>query len=174
MSHVLIAYTTKHGSTGEVAGAIAETLQQRGLSVELRPAGEVESLDGYDAVVLGAPLYMGRWERNARRFLKRHEASLHTKPTAVFALGPLSDKPEDRPGPMKQLEGALAKTPNVKPVAIGLFGGVIDSSKLRFPFSSMPEGDWRDWKAITAWSEQLVPLFAAPTQSRFVSVAADR
>ena len=174
MSHVLIAYTTKHGSTGEVAGAIAETLQQRRLSVELRPAGEVESLDGYDAVVLGAPLYMGRWERNARRFLKRHEASLHTKPTAVFALGPLSDKPEDRPGPMKQLEGALAKTPNVKPVAIGLFGGVIDSSKLRFPFSSMPEGDWRDWKAITAWSEQLVPLFAAPTQSRFVSVAADR
>jgi menaquinone-dependent protoporphyrinogen oxidase len=164
MSHVLIAYTTKHGSTREVAAAIAETLQQRGLSVELVPAEEVESLDSYDAVVLGAPLYMGRWERNARRFLKRHQNALHAKPTAVFALGPLSDKPEDRPGPMQQLEGALAKTPNVKPVSIGLFGGVIDSSTLRFPFNSMPEGDWRDWNAITAWSEQLVPLFAARTR----------
>ncbi len=28
----------------------------------------------------------------------------------------------------------------------------------------MPEGDWRDWKAIAVWSEELVPLFAAPTR----------
>jgi menaquinone-dependent protoporphyrinogen oxidase len=163
MSQVLVAYTTKHGSTAEVANAVADVLRQRGLEVDLRPAGGIDSLEGYDAVVLGAPLYMGRWERAARHFLKQHQAALRTTPTAVFALGPLGDTPDDRRAPMKQLEHALAKTPEVKPVAIGLFGGVIDSDKLRFPFSSMPEGDWRDWQAITDWCEDLATLFAGAT-----------
>ena len=36
MPRVLIAYMTRHGSTEEVARAVARTLGQHGLSVELR------------------------------------------------------------------------------------------------------------------------------------------
>ena len=38
---ILIAYGSKHGSTAEVAGAIAERLAEEDIRSELRPAAEV-------------------------------------------------------------------------------------------------------------------------------------
>lgn len=73
---VLVAYATKYCSTQEVAEAIATTLHEHGLEVEVRPAREVRSLQGYDLVVLGAALYIGRWHADARHFLKRHHTVL--------------------------------------------------------------------------------------------------
>ena len=63
MSRVLVAYGSRHGSTAEIAEAIAATLREAGLAVDCRKAGEVDSLDGYDAVVLGSAVYMRRWRR---------------------------------------------------------------------------------------------------------------
>ena len=62
---ILVAYATKHGSTQEVAEAIAATLREHALEVEVKPASEVRALDRYGAVVLGAPLYSGRWHGDA-------------------------------------------------------------------------------------------------------------
>jgi len=73
---VLVAYATRYGSTQEVAEAIGETLREQGLGVEVRPAREVRTLEGYDAVVLGAALYMYRWHKDARRFLSRQRKAL--------------------------------------------------------------------------------------------------
>jgi menaquinone-dependent protoporphyrinogen oxidase len=119
-------------------------------------AGEVSSVEGYDAVVLGAPLYMGRW-RGARPFIRRHRRALGERPFAAFALGPLGDDVKAFEGPEKQLRRALAKA-RVTPAAVGLFGGAIDSSRLRFPFNRMPAGDWRDWDAVRAWSDDVAQL----------------
>ncbi len=55
---VLIAYATGSGSTQEVAEKIAATPRERGLAVDVRPVKQVQTLDGYQAVVVGAPLYM--------------------------------------------------------------------------------------------------------------------
>src|SRR5579872_3686873 len=71
--NVLVAYATKNGSTQEVASAIAASLREHGAQVALLPARAVrEPVAGYDLVVLGAPLYSGRWHRDARGFLRRH------------------------------------------------------------------------------------------------------
>src|SRR3954462_14122995 len=59
--HILVAYATKHGSTREVAEAVAGTREQRGVDVDVLPAASAGSLDGYDGVVLGGALYTGRW-----------------------------------------------------------------------------------------------------------------
>ena len=73
MSRILVAFATRAGSTGEVAAAIAQTLEECGDSVALRPARDVrEPVPGWDGVVLGAPIYSGSWNRHAHRFLKRH------------------------------------------------------------------------------------------------------
>ena len=53
---VLVAYATRYGSTQEVAEAVAATLRERGLEVDIQPMREVRALDQYRAVVLGAPL----------------------------------------------------------------------------------------------------------------------
>jgi menaquinone-dependent protoporphyrinogen oxidase len=148
----LVAFATKRGSTRAVAAAIAESLAGRGLDVDLRAAAEVEDLRGYDAVVLGGALYVGRWHADARRFLRRHRAALTGLPLAVFGMGPLTLEPGDVEGSRKQLQRALAHTPELHPVAVGVFGGVVDPSKLHFPFKNMPASDARDWDAIEAWA----------------------
>ena len=66
---VLVAYATKNGSTQQVAAAVAMALRGRGAEVTLLPARAAgETVAGYDLVVLGAPLYSGRWHRDAHRF----------------------------------------------------------------------------------------------------------
>lgn len=72
LNSILIAYATRYGSTQEVAEAIAATLHERGLEVELQPVRKVRTLEGYGAVVLGAPLYMFHWHKDALRFISQH------------------------------------------------------------------------------------------------------
>jgi menaquinone-dependent protoporphyrinogen oxidase len=159
---VLVAYATRHGSTQEVAEAIAETLREKGLEVDLLPAREVGALDKYRAVVLGAPLYMFRWHKDARRFLSRHRQALEQRPVAVFALGPFEDKEEDWQGVREQIDKELSKFEWFKPLAVQVIGGKFDPHTLTFPYNlipalkQMPVSDIRDWEAIRAWASDLV------------------
>jgi menaquinone-dependent protoporphyrinogen oxidase len=158
---ILVAYATKYGSTQEVAEAIAAALREDGQTVDCRPAKEVRSLDGYGAAVLGAPLYMFRWHKDAKSFLSRHRQALTTRPVAVFAMGPLKDEAKDWQDVRAQLEKELAGFSWLAPVAAEVFGGKHDPAKLTFPYNlipalkQMPATDIRDWAAIRAWAHGL-------------------
>ena len=78
MTRTLVAYGSKHGSTKEVATAIAADLRAAGHDVDLLSAGAaaVAGPDGYDSVVVGGSLYMGRWHADACRFVRRHHDAL--------------------------------------------------------------------------------------------------
>jgi menaquinone-dependent protoporphyrinogen oxidase len=157
---ILVAYATKHGSTTEVAEAIATALRERRDRVYVAAAADVRALDGYRAVVLGGALYMGHWHEDAARFLKRHRRALQELPLAVFAMGPKTMAEAEVAASRKQLDHALAAVPELAPVAVAVFGGVVDPSKLRFPFKRMPASDARDCEAIGAWSHDVSVLFA--------------
>jgi menaquinone-dependent protoporphyrinogen oxidase len=155
MRRVLVTYATRKGSTKEVAEAIALRLGGHGIVVELQPASGVHDLEGYDGVVLGGALYMGRVHPDARKLLKRFRDRLEELPLAVFAMGPLTTSEKDVAGARKQLDGALAKTPEIEAVAVAIFGGVVVPDRLRFPFNKMPTADARDWEAIRAWADEV-------------------
>ena len=163
---VLVGYATRYGSTQEVAEAVAATLREGGLAVDLQPLREVRTLAGYGAVVVGASLYMYRWHKDARRFLSRHREALTERPVAVFALGPTHDPhDEEEWGDSRaQLDKALTKFPWLKPVALELFGGKYDPARLRFPLNLLagkePATDIRDWTAIRAWAGDLAAQLA--------------
>jgi menaquinone-dependent protoporphyrinogen oxidase len=163
---ILVTYATKYGSTREVAEAITAKLREKGLNVELEAMTKVRTLEGYRAVVLGAPLYIGSLHKDAQRFFSRHQAALAGCPAALFALGPTEQNQEDWQGPQQQLDQQLAKMAWFKPVASQLFGGRYEPSSLRFPdtliaslpaspLHEMPPSDMRDWDAIHAWAEVL-------------------
>jgi menaquinone-dependent protoporphyrinogen oxidase len=163
---ILVGYATRYGSTQEVAEAIAATLREGGLAVDCRPLKEVQTLEGYTAVVVGAPLYMFRWHKDAKRFLSRHRQALMERPVAVFAMGPLHDEAKDWQDVRAQLNKELLQFPWLAPVAAEVFGGKHDPAKLTFPHSlipalkQMPATDIRDWTAIRAWALALTVLLA--------------
>src|SRR5205823_5739554 len=114
----------------EVAEAIAGSLREQGLGVDLRPAADVGDLDRYSGVVLGGALYMGRLHRDVRTFLRRHAKALERLPVAVFAMGPLTHEEKDVHGSWSQLQRALSRVPRVSPISTAIFGGVVQPAEL--------------------------------------------
>jgi len=170
---ILVAYATRYGSTHEVAEQVAATLRENGLEVDLQPARRVETVDEYRAVVLGTPLYIGRWLKDARRFLTQHQEALQKRPVAVFSLGPTREGEEEWEAVRGQLDEQLVGFPWLEPVAVALFGGRYDPIKLGLfhrmlaslpasPLYQMPASDVRDWERIEAWATDL----AATLQER--------
>jgi menaquinone-dependent protoporphyrinogen oxidase len=154
-TRVLIAYASAHGSTREVAERIGEVLRDHGMQVSVMAARDVGHLHRLDAVILGGALYTGKLHRDARRFLKRHEEELAQRPLAVFALGPRTLDPVDVAASRTQVRHALERVPKLAPIAVEVFGGVIDPSTLHFPFKHMAASDARDWEAIATWAGDL-------------------
>jgi menaquinone-dependent protoporphyrinogen oxidase len=162
---VLVAYATRYGSTKEVAESVAATLRERGLGVDLQPMRQVRTLDQYRAIVLGAPLYIAHWHKDALNFLARHREALTARPVAIFALGPFHNEEKEFQEVRRQLDKELVKFPWLTPQAIAIFGGKFDPQKLTFPHNlvpalkNMPASDIRDWMAIRAWANDLAAQF---------------
>jgi menaquinone-dependent protoporphyrinogen oxidase len=161
---ILVTYATRYGSTQDVAETIAASLRDTGLTVDIRPIREVRTLEGFDAVVLGAALYMFRWHADARRFLSKHHKVLIQRPVAIFALGPISPDEQEMQNSREQLDNELAKYPWLTPIALEVFGGKIDPEKVSFPwkyfFRQVPASDQRNWDVIRTWANELPAKFA--------------
>jgi menaquinone-dependent protoporphyrinogen oxidase len=163
MTRVLVAHASKYGSVEEVARYVGAVLRDRGVACDVVAARQARDLEGYDLVVLGTGLYMGRLHREARRFLRHHRDELAHLPFAAFAMGPLSDDPTEKEKVRPQLERGLERHPELEPVATAIFGGVIDPGRMPFPYNRMPAGDHRDWDEIRSFAVSLtvrVPVTA--------------
>ncbi len=165
---VLVAFATSSGSTQEIAEFVAQELAGQGMDVDIHPCRQASDPASYDAVVLGAPLYMFHLHKDALNFLKRHQKSLTTRPVAVFAGGPYGPTAEkDAVEVRKNLAAELDKFPWLQPVSILLVGGRFDPSRLRFPYNLIPAlkqappSDARNWDEIGAWAHGLPGVFAA-------------
>ena len=153
---ILLAYATRYGSTQEVAEAITTTLRQDGIRVDIQPMQDVNSLDNYTAVVLGAAIYNARWHPEGHKFLSRYQETLKQLPVAIFALGPLSTSDAAMLRSRRQLDMELEKYPWLNPVAVEMFVGKADPAKMGvFERMFTKASDHRDWKAIRAWSNYL-------------------
>jgi len=64
-SCVLVGYATRYGSTQEVAEAVAATLRESGLKVDIQPMRQVRTLEGYRGVVRGIT-YKSLFSREGR------------------------------------------------------------------------------------------------------------
>jgi menaquinone-dependent protoporphyrinogen oxidase len=156
---VLITAASRHQSTAEIADALAAGLRERGVDAQAPAIEMVGTLDGYDAVVLGSAIYMGRWLGEARRFAQIHASELAAMPVWLFSSGPLG--PPSRPVP----PGTAADVPVLMRLtrACGprTFSGRLDLRHLHFAERAVartihaPEGDSRDWAAIDRFAAEI-------------------
>ena len=162
--HVLVTTASKHGSTTEIGEAIAATLERNGHTVETRAAGRVQSIGQFDAVVIGAAVYAGRWIKDAHRFVDRFEAELAGRPLWLFSSGPTGAPPKPEPGDVVDLDDVIER---LQPRASVVFAGKLDAGVLSFAERAIiravraEEGDFRDWDAIRDWALQIASDLSA-------------
>jgi menaquinone-dependent protoporphyrinogen oxidase len=162
---ILVAYATRAGSTAEVAEVIAEVLRGTGALADVQRLPFSGRLAEYDAVVLGAPFYMYKWHKDAKRFLRQSKGVLEALPVAVFALGPFNDVEKEWDDVRAQLDNALLDFPWIRRAAAKIFGGRYDPTRLTFPYSlipakkNIPVTDIRDWDDIRGWAAGLAGRF---------------
>lgn len=166
-SRVLIAYATRAGSTETVAQAVAEALRSEGLEVDVKPVRAVTSLAGYTGVIVGSAIRAGKPMAEVIAFVEKHEQKLSRVPVAYFVvcLTMKDDTDENRCTVAAYLDALRARTPDVKPVDVGLFAGVMNSARLPFLLRLLiramkaPDRDFRDWEAIRTWAAGVAPAF---------------
>lgn len=173
---VLVTYASGFGATAEVAREIAQVLSQSH-QVDLVPAGEVRSLEPYEAVVVGSSMRAGRWLGGLTRFLGRFHRELARRPLAFFAVCLTARTLEGSKRVLAEnLPALLKRYPELHPIATVAFGGVIDFDRYNLAVRTImraaarQEGlptsgfqDFRDWEAIRAWAAELGAKLSAGT-----------
>lgn len=159
---VLVTYATKYGATEGIAEKIGQRLGQDGFDVDVVPADQVAGLDRYEAVVLGSGVYIGKWRKEASKFLKKNEKILSEKKVWFFSSGPTGEgDPEELLKGWTFPEGLKPLAEQIKPAGIAVFSGAIDKAKLKGMEKWILKkveagiGDFRDWEAITSWAESI-------------------
>ncbi len=166
--HVLVTYASKHGSTQEVAERIASSLNEHGVRAEVRPIDHGDALDGYDGVVIGSAIYMGRWMKEATQFVERVRPALAGRSVWLFSSGPLGDTPGVDPPQIAELKTLL------KVVEHRLFAGALRKERMSLVERALvkgvkaPYGDFRDWSEIDLWSESIAHHLKEPIVSSAV------
>ncbi len=154
---ILVTVASKHQSTLEIGRAIGRALSSAGLLADVRPAEEIDTLTGYDAVVVGSGIYAGNWLGPARDFVERCVGQLRERPVWLFSSGPMGDPPVPAGDPT----GVKALVELIHPRGHEVFAGRLESGDLGFGEKLIvkavraPFGDFRDWAAIEAWAREI-------------------
>src|SRR3984893_17405223 len=86
---ILVAVASRHGSTHEIADALALELGTAGHDADVRTIEDRPTVAGYDVAVIGSAVYTGKWLAQAEQFIERHQAQLAAMPVWLFSSGPL-------------------------------------------------------------------------------------
>lgn len=177
----LVAYSTRYGATAGTAEEIAKVLRQDDFDIRVvdLKKGKVKDISEFELVIIGGGLKMGKWTGESDAFLKSFQKDLAQKKVAVFVSSAVKSlyerkgKAEDLQKFKKQYLEDEALKYNLHPIALGLFGGVMDKNKMGFIFrrtlaplirqfeeagfkeTSPGLIDTRDWEEIRQWTEDL-------------------
>ncbi len=163
---VLVTAASKHGATTEIAQAIATELTAQGIAAESRVITDVATLEGYDGVVLGSAVYVGKWMSEAKDFVALHADELRRRPVWLFSSGPLGVTPKSTEDPVDLPEMMAATGAREHRLLVG----ALDRNKLgmgeRIIVRAVhaPYGDFRDPATIREWARHIAQSLAAPVE----------
>lgn len=178
---VLIVYGTRYGATEGTSEEIAKVLRSEGLDVRVVNARKekVKDISGYDLVIVGSGMQMGKWTGSAENFLRKFQKGLSSKKVAIFvssgaqALIEYEKKTEEIEKARKQYLEDKAVKYNLNPISMVIFGGVWDFNQIFFlfrkalasfkprieeaGFKEIKSGlyDTRDWDSIKTWAKEI-------------------
>lgn len=176
-NRTLIVYGTKFGQTAKIASRIRSLLAAHGHDVTLVRADALPrtfSLDAYDAIMVGASLLLGRYQRPVHRFVHDHRDAITRRPSAFFAVSGSAGSafPEVREEARRRMESFLART-DWRPDRLASFAGAIVYTKygplLRWVMKRIARKEGRstdtsqdheytDWTRVERFAEDFATL----------------
>lgn len=88
MAKILIPYATTEGQTARIAEYAADVVHGHGhqaQAVDIGVSGDTVP-DGYDGVIVGASIHMGKHDKSMRDYVRKHRAALERLPSALFSV----------------------------------------------------------------------------------------
>jgi menaquinone-dependent protoporphyrinogen oxidase len=162
---VLVAFSSRSGSTAGTAEVIAGVLRAAGLVVDCMPAGDVEGLAPYRAIVLGSGVFVPSRASDGGGFLARYAVELATRPVWLFCVGPIGGHVGPGDGP--------DAVPECSAVTVGRAIGARDVGV--FGTLGLPAGDDpvaklvpADEREVRAWASRIAEALgpAVPPRRR--------
>ena len=128
MTKILIAYGTSEGHTAKIAQYLADVIREHGseafvVDVERAVVGRP---DGYDGVIVGASVHMGRHERYVLDYVRQNRDTLERLPSAFFSVSLVAHDKSDEA--RKEVEGyveGFVQQTGWQPRKIGRFAGAL-------------------------------------------------
>ena len=164
MARILVTYGTKHGSTAEIATRIGERLTAAGFDTDVLHANLGIDVTKYDAMIVGSPMYAGRWLAEPALLLMANRERIGDIAIALFSVGTIDVK---HPGKLRDEHDAwmekMFEQEDVKRnlVSTATFNGAYSRSNLpaylRFIDAIVriaPTGDFRQWDEIERWGDE--------------------
>lgn len=159
-NQVLVVYATKYGATAEIATKIGDELREAGIEATVSSVKDVDDINPYNAIILGSGVYIGKWRKEAVKFLQSNQELLSGKAVWVFSSGPTGKgEPETLLKGWRFPKAQQALIEKINPVNITVFHGSLDEKELsgleKWMINKVdaPTGDFRDWKSITEWAQ---------------------
>ena len=124
MAKVLVTYGTTEGQTAKIAEVITDVLRDLGHDAD---AVDITSLsdtvpDGYDAVIVGASIHMGKHDKHVVDFVHQNRDTLAGLPSAFFSVSLAAHgDTQEAQGYVEQFKDETGWRPD----RIALFGGAL-------------------------------------------------
>ena len=124
MVRILIPYGTTEGLTARISDYLADVIRGRGHeadALDIKGSGATE-LGGYDAVIVGASIHMGKHEDYVLDFVRKNRDALERLPSAFFSVSMAAhDNIEEAEGYIEE----FVRETGWQPDKVGLFGGAL-------------------------------------------------
>lgn len=189
LKSVLIVFSSRFGSTYEIAQEIAEELEKFQILTEIINLGQKEKippLEEFDGILVGSGIKAGEWTREARDFLKENQNILNTKIVGLFVSSGEAANPEMYLEARKKYLDKIMEETGVIAEMAEAFGGVFDlstSSNYSFQEKKLLErvvksirsgiiiqdgkiNDYRNWQLIRNWATDFSQLVKVGTNGK--------
>jgi menaquinone-dependent protoporphyrinogen oxidase len=138
MKRVAIVVNTRYGQTDKIALQLRQGLLAQGLEAHvfsIRRSKDVPEVDisEFDGVIIGAPVYQGKFSNDLIRWTRNSAELLNSKNTGFFTVSGNAGDPrkEARAADDMLIKQFLNQT-GLKPLFVASFGGCIHYTKYNF------------------------------------------
>ncbi|HMS48953.1 MAG: flavodoxin domain-containing protein [Candidatus Microthrix subdominans] len=174
MMTVLVGYASAYGSTKGIASRVGEHLRAAGFEVDVHPVDEIDSVNAYEAVIIGSAIHNQKWLPSGDEFMRAHAEAL-ASPVWLFSVCSIGETTSFLSERLARIARRRRKVPPTvsevqRPIDLRdhrYFAGAIErthwsaAGNLFLRLCGGTYGDHRDWMDIERWTAGIATALGA-------------